>query len=380
MTVRILHIMLADPKFLSYAKAFFDCDDFENDWALFAYDKESNKDRKNVYDFPSWEEQPELKQHFEQTASQCDVMLVHFLIPGSTSFLNAMSRQIPVVIQFWGGDYVSQLMHSSTTFLPLTHSLISNTQPKPSWLRTFGRKSLEKFRRINNRKIVLDALEIASGFLTILPEEKSIFPKKYHAKHLGARVIYGNFVSAPLLTPQSQQGLTVMLGNSATPSNNHLDFLKPLSNCSSQIDHLILPLSYGDSSYGDSIQARFEESRMSITFLRELMLPEEYETLLSQVDVLIMGHIRQQGLGNILKALQQGKTVYLHPDGINYKHFLSHGFSVRNTFDLAEGIQLISRKDQELNANLISQFWEVKKERSQMKTALMSVLHSSANS
>lgn len=372
--------MLADPKFEAHAKHFFDDNDFENDWALFAYDRESKKDRKDVYDFASWEEQPELKQHFEQKASQNDVLLVHFLIPGSASFLSAMSRQIPVVIQFWGGDYVSQLMPSSKTFLPLTHTMVVDEPSKGPSLRAFVRIGLEKWRRMTHQNHVSEALEKAAGFLTLLPEERPLFPEKFWPKHLEAKVIYGSFATAPNLTTNSTAGLTVMLGNSATPSNNHLDFLEPLSTCPSPIDHLILPLSYGDSSYGESIRARFEESGLPTTVLQNLMPLREYEALMNQVDVLIMGHLRQQGLGNILKALQQGKTVYLHPKGVNYRHFNSHGFAVRSTRDLAKGMDIISEKEQHRNAELVSQFWDVEQGRIQMKAALTSLLHSPASS
>lgn len=378
--MRILHIMLADPKFEAQAKNFFDDDDFDNDWVLFAYDRESKKDRKDVYDFASWEEQPELKQHFEQKASQNDVLLVHFLIPGSASFLSAMSRQIPVVIQFWGGDYVSQLMPSSKTFLPLTHSLLVDEPSKQNFFRRFARIGLEKWRKITRRNHVSESLEKASGFLTLLPEERLLFPKKFWPKHLNAKVIYGNFDSAPPQSRNSKSELTVVLGNSATPSNNHLDFLQLLSICPSPIDHLILPLSYGDLSYGESIRARFESSGLKTTVLKDLMPLPEYEAMLNQVDVLIMGHLRQQGLGNILKALQQGKTVYLHPKGSNYAHFKSRGFAVRNTQDLAKGIELISEADQIRNAALVYQYWDIEQGRIEMKAALTSLLQPSAAS
>lgn len=372
--------MMADPKFEAHAKNFFNCDDFDNDWTLFAYDRESKKDREDVYDFPSCEEQPELRQYFEQKASQNDILLVHFLIPESVSFLSAMSRQIPVVIQFWGGDYVSQLMPSSKTFLPLTYSFVVDEASKKTPLKSFIRSGLEQWRRLTLRNHVSQALEKASGFLTILPEEHSLFPKKFHSKHLGSRVIYGKFDSRQSLNAKCSSGLTVMLGNSATPSNNHLDLLQLLSNCPSPIDHLILPLSYGDSSYGESIHTRFEELGLTTTVLKDLMPLHEYEALMNRVDVLILGHLRQQGLGNILAALQQGKTVYLHPKGINYAHFKSRGFVVRNTQDLAKGMELISEADQIRNAALVSQYWDIEQGRIEMIAALTSLLQPSAAS
>ena len=74
---------------------------------------------------------------------------------------------------------------------------------------------------------VFNALEKASGFLTLLPEEHPLIPSRFRQKYLEARVIYGNLASATQLTTHTTAGLTVLLGNSATPSNNHLDFLKP---------------------------------------------------------------------------------------------------------------------------------------------------------
>ena len=101
---------------------------------------------------------------------------------------------------------------------------------------------------------------------------------------------------------------------------------------------------------------------------------------MNQVDVLILGHLRQQGLGNILTALQQGKTVYLHPKGINYAHFKSRGFAVRNTQDLTKGMELISEADQIRNAALVSQYWDIEQGRIEMKAALTSLLQTSAAS
>lgn len=372
--MRILHVMFADPKFEAHAKNFFDCDDFDNEWALFAYNKESKQDRKDVYDFPSWEEQPKLKQHFEHKASQNDVLLVHFLIPGSLPFLRELQKHIPIVIQFWGGDYVGQYAKPADIFLPLTLAHLSTSANKTSRLRRLLGNARGFIAAKFARNHVSDALSLAAGFMTILPEELDLFPSKWHSKHLNARVIYGNFEDSPTLNDQRNRKMILMLGNSANPSNNQVDYLDVLSGCLTQIDHLILPLSYGNTSYGDWVEQKFQASGLRTTILRNLIPAKEYERITDEVDVFIMGQLRQQGLGNILQALFKGKTVYLNPKGVNFKYFHSRGFSVFDTNNLQSGIELIPSEGQFQNAQLVKKFWNQKQARNDMYCALTTVV------
>lgn len=368
--------MLSDPKFEAHAKNFFDCDDFENDWALFAFNKEDKKNRKDVFDFPSWEAKPELRQHFEQKASQNDVLLVHFLIPGSLPFLRELRKQIPIVIQFWGGDYVSRYVQPTEIYLPRTHSHLYASPNKTSRLR----RLLRCLRGRVVKKVAYDhvgeALNLASGFMTILPEELEFFPNEWLSKHLYARVIYGNFEDSPVQVPESEldQTLTVMLGNSANPSNNQVDYLDILSKCPTKIDNLILPLSYGNESYGDWVEHKFQASNFHTTILRTLLPLEDYLRITDDVDVFVMGQLRQQGLGNILDALLKGKTVYLNPQGVNFQHLQTRGFHVRETDDLHKGIQLISMEEQFHNAQLVNKFWNKKQARQDIYSALKMVV------
>lgn len=366
--------MFADPKFEAHAKNFFDCDDFDNDWALFAFNRESKKDRKDVYDFQSWEEQPKLKEYFEQKASQNDVLLVHFLIPGSLPFLRELQKQIPIVIQFWGGDYVSRYVHPREIYLPRTHSHLYASPNKTSRLRRFLRCLRSRVVKRVAYDHVGEALDLASGFMTILPEELKFFPSKWLSKHLSARVIYGNFEESPVPESELGQCITVMLGNSANPSNNQVDYLDVLSECPTKIDNLILPLSYGNASYGDWVEQKFRASNFHTTILRTLLPLEDYSRIAGDVDVFVMGQLRQQGLGNILNALHKGKTVYLNSKGINFQHFQSRGFHVRETNTLQSGLQLISREEQIHNAQLVNEYWDKKQARNDIYSALNSVV------
>jgi hypothetical protein len=288
--------------------------------------------------------------------------------------LRELQKHIPVVIQFWGGDYVGQYSKPTDIFLPLTHAHLNPSANKTSRLRRLLGNARRLFVAKFAHNHVSDALSLAAGFMTILPEELELFPSKWHSKHLNVRVIYGNFEDSPTLNDQRNRKMILMLGNSANPSNNQVDYLDALTACSVQIDNIILPLSYGNTSYGDWVVRQFQTSELRTTILRSLMPAEEYERIIDSVDIIVMGQLRQQGLGNILKALHKGKTVYLNPKGVNFKHFHSRGFSVFDTNNLQRGIQLISKEGQFQNAQLVKKFWNQKQARNDMYCALTAVV------
>lgn len=373
--IRVLHIMFNDEKFIAYAKDFFRCNSFQNDWTFFDYNRTAKHNTKTkAYDFQQCHEETQLKELFISKACSNDVLLVHFLIPGSLPLLIELQKHIPIVIQFWGGDYVGQYAKPTDIFLPLTHAHLHVSASKrsrlPSILRNARRSLTAKFAQNH----VSEALKLSSGFMTILPEELELFPRKWHPKHLNARVVYGNFEDSPRLQDQRNRKMTLMLGNSANPSNNQVDYLDALTACLVQIDNIILPLSYGNTSYGDWVEQQFQTSELRTTILRSLMPAEEYERITDGVDIFVMGQLRQQGLGNILKALHKGKTVYLNPKGVNFKYFHARGFNVFDTNSLHRGIQLITKEERFQNVQLVNKFWNQKQARNDMLGALNDVV------
>lgn len=147
-------------------------------------------------------------------------------------------------------------------------------------------------------------------------------------------------VSSEFKPPQSgclsPGPIKILLGNSATESNRHLeliDQLKGLAVCDVQ---LILPLSYGGSaSYVDRVisyaRTVFGEKCLCIT---DMLSKLEYDRLVSDIHMVVLGHKRQQGLYLVYAMLQMGKAIFVRSDTSTYESLLAKGFNVGDTLQL----------------------------------------------
>lgn len=137
-----------------------------------------------------------------------------------------------------------------------------------------------------------------------LPIDLDALPKKIHIKKDGTT--------------------TILIGNSADPSNNHLEVLKLLSKFRTEKIRIICPLSYySDENYIKSIITMgsnlFKHNFIPIT---DFMSKNEYLHLLKEIDICLMNHNRQQALGNIIPLLYLGKKLYIK-SGITTYDFLN---------------------------------------------------------
>lgn len=117
------------------------------------------------------------------------------------------------------------------------------------------------------------------------------------------------------LPPAPHDGLHILLGNSADPSNNHLEILDKLRSRAQDEIRIYCPLSYGNQEYAQQVidygQSIFGDKFVA---LRDFMSAQAYLELLAVVDVAIFNHKRQQGMGNIVTLLGLGKKVYVRSD------------------------------------------------------------------
>lgn len=122
-------------------------------------------------------------------------------------------------------------------------------------------------------------------------------------------------------TPSAQysSGRNLLLGNSATPENNHLDTLRLLAGLVSPERKIICPLSYGTSEYGNAVAAMGKkEFGHQFVPLRKFVDATSYTEILKSCSIVAMNHLRQQALGNIIMMLWLGARVFVnHASPIN---------------------------------------------------------------
>lgn len=115
----------------------------------------------------------------------------------------------------------------------------------------------------------------------------------------------------------------ILIGNSATASNNHLEALqiceKKLEDYSFEI---ICPLNYGDKEYAQEIIKRGKEVfGNQFRALTDFLTLKKYSDIQSKCGLVIMNHYRQQGAGNIIASLLFGAKVFMNSKSPLYQHF-----------------------------------------------------------
>jgi dTDP-N-acetylfucosamine:lipid II N-acetylfucosaminyltransferase len=166
-------------------------------------------------------------------------------------------------------------------------------------------------------------------FATLIPGEYELASKIYNTEAAFIRVTYPpplDFLHFPGTLDYStlKEEASILIGNSGNPSNNHLEIfskLKPLKDSNIRI---FCPLSYsGDPVYINSvINSGHEIFGNKFIPLLNLIEPAKYLEIIRNIDIAIMNHDRQQGIGNIFPLLYFGKKVFLRSNTTTF-HYLA---------------------------------------------------------
>lgn len=111
--------------------------------------------------------------------------------------------------------------------------------------------------------------------------------------------------------------VTIQLGNSGDPSNEHIEMFEWCSrfNFKGRKVSFYVPLSYGDKGYIGKVIRRGKELLGDRFVPMTRFLPhEEYNRHLASLDVLILNHCRPQGFNTTAISLYLGVKVFLHSD------------------------------------------------------------------
>jgi len=160
-----------------------------------------------------------------------------------------------------------------------------------------------------------------------------------------------DFMSIDLQPRQSETpgSINILLGNSGNEINNHADALEMLSFLKDSDIKIYCPLPYGgEKEYINSVVAKGSEIfgdrfRPLLNFLDK----KDYLCLLSEMDIAVMNHNRQQGLGNILPLMYFGKKVYLRTETTSYSFLKDLGCHVFDIETIREDRSSFLKIDQD---------------------------------
>ncbi|MBN9192830.1 TDP-N-acetylfucosamine:lipid II N-acetylfucosaminyltransferase [Microbacterium sp.] len=255
--------------------------------------------------------------------ADADIAIYHSVGSFAARALIAAPRSTLKVWSGWGGDYYGSDWSGMSGLLePLSARYERNRLTLPG-------KVQETYRRRHFR-VVHRAARAADVFSAPVPQDFPVFTRRFaefHGRY--AQLNYASVEDTYALGAEAAEGDDILLGNSATVPNNHLDVLEILARGDVAGRRIIAPLSYGDPRYADAVAARGRELfGDSFVAVRDFMPLAEYQALIAGCSTIVMGHRRQQALGNVASALWTGARVVLHDRSPLFSFFRGSGAHV----------------------------------------------------
>lgn len=166
------------------------------------------------------------------------------------------------------------------------------------------------------------------GVASSFPGDFELASKIYKAPSNYREVLYPHSVDYNVVRKlvndnNNHSSLRVLVGNSATKSNNHIEALDMLKQYRDNDIVIITPLSYGNDEYRDHV-IEYGKSIFGSKFLPvvDYMNPNDYANLLNSIDVAIFNNDRQQAVGNIELLGYLGAKIYLRKKTAMWSYFV----------------------------------------------------------
>lgn len=204
---------------------------------------------------------------------------------------------------------------------------------------------------LQKKNIELDCLNRSlakkiKSISTVVPTENKIIEKYFNIR---AKFILFKYASIEQLLSDNineiVSGDNILVGNSATSPNNHIEAFKVLKSINYN-HNIYIPLSYGDNNYRDRI------INVSKTFFGKQAFPlinylplVEYTKIIRSCGNVIMNHKRQQAMGNIIATLWLGARVFFNTASPIYLYFKTIGIIVFELNELKDLSSLPSYED-----------------------------------
>lgn len=298
-----------------------------------------------------------------------DHIFIHYYDIHTARYLKNVPNKIFAFM--WGGDFFQDpyWYHMNWVFGPKTKQYVLKHEREKFIFRKNIAAMYRQFKKLyrepkllykekNNQMALVDYVLCNEHNKADVQKARELYPK-LKAKHLGAsynlrfdqvlRVVEENYKKKKRL---SDVKLKVMLGNSATTANNHLDAFEILRKREDIEIHCVL--SYGNMEYGKFIQDEGNDLfGQDFIPMLEMKTPEEYIKYLNEMDVIVMDHHRSQAWGNISQCIAMGKPVFMNSQNALKNYIEEIGLKVYDIedFDKLDMDKIITQEENKIALN-----------------------------
>lgn len=333
----ILHI-LPDDKFIDFVISNFE--EFNPGKNVFIINKRGNilnhiKQKEKVKIISN---NKLLSVSFLKDLSKYRLIIVHQLSKTRAQMIIKSKINVPIIWVVWGADlYNIHPVLRNNLLLDKTKKIENKVLPLKKKIKYF----LEHWGLIHECYYYQQrAINKITHIAPVIFEDYNLIKFLYSAPHLKLINFTFSYWEDDLLSKSEilkKKGENILLGNSATITNNHLEIIDLLGNLNLFGREIITPLSYGNPKYANLI-INYGRTVLKSNFkpLTVFIEKNEYYNLFSSCGFIIMNHKRQQGVGNITQALFKGIRVFLNKQNPLYSAYLRMGYHISQVDEIAE--------------------------------------------
>lgn len=291
-----------------------------------------------------------------------NVVMMHSMNSLPHSILLRIPEPIKVVWFAWGYDlYRFPVEEKPLIKLPLFKPLTAKVRnsDRVSYL---ARKKTYINYLLKNRRCIRKAISRVDFFSGVIEMEYDLMCKNSFFR---AEQLFFNYFKLPESEAKTEDvatnGNNIVLGNSASAVNNHIDVLEYLKGMDLADRTIIMPFSYQRSKdYVEKVKSYCEKNFCNIFVLEKFMPLDKYNELLSSCGYAIYFFESQAGMGNVLQSIMCGRKVFLSETSIVYKYFKSLGcevYSVQSQLSCKELSTPLDREMVQKNRSAIYKRW-----------------------
>lgn len=293
-----------------------------------------------------------------------ELVIFHSLPIAFEKILLRLESRTPVLWVGWGYDYYDLMWDSGeSVFYPQTRDLNRKLKFGKSGILISTKEQVKKLFNswgISKRRVSkLKALEKVTYFSPALESEFQFLLAKFPKVFQGVKFMDWWYSSSEFhpeeLDFDGDSRDSVLLGNSAYPTNNHLDALSWLTRSRELKGRRVLcPLNYGDPKYREVI-LKEGKKLLGQQFVPILdVVPKiEYFRLLSSCSHAVLLHRRQQAGGTILFLVYFGTRVILPEESLLFSYLRKEGIYLNSVEEVKKEPKLLTMPltSFEINAN-----------------------------
>ncbi|MCG9553879.1 TDP-N-acetylfucosamine:lipid II N-acetylfucosaminyltransferase [Vibrio sp. Isolate32] len=276
-------------------------------------------------------------------------VVLHSFDPFWLPIITMLPKKNKIIWIGWGYDYYDLIDDENAFLLDTTKTINMTSKSRiDDIIRSFKSRIIKRWKSSVLYKINSLSTVIEDDYLMIRSKKNLKLPE-YRPWNYGE--LYTDYVKGVI--EQRVNSNKILIGNSASATNNHIEILE-IINGVTKGKEVIIPLSYGNVDYRNRLKNNISKYKnLSISTLENFLPSEEYTKLLLSCGNVVMNHIRQQAVGNIVIALYLGAKVYLRTDNPVYGFLSKKGFVLFSIDELVNNPDMLDKplEDEHVKTN-----------------------------